>query len=78
MLWRDEIPVYEHVDEAGAKTKVTVIAGKFNEVKAPDPAPNSWAADSDNQVAIWTITMEAGAKWTIQISSGKLYFIAGQ
>ena len=81
MLWRDTIPVYEHSDEAGANTKVTVIAGQINEVKAPNPAPNSWAADSDNQVAIWTITMEPGARWTIPAASAginrTLYFYRG-
>lgn len=81
MLWRDTIPVYEYADDKGAKTKVTVIAGKIEEIQAPNPAPNSWAADPENQVAIWTITMEPGATWIIPASSPDinrtLYFYRG-
>ncbi|MBX2872562.1 MAG: pirin family protein [Saprospiraceae bacterium] len=81
MLWRDTIPVFEDVDEAGHKTSVTVIAGEINGVKAPSPAPNSWAADPTNQVGIWMIMMEAGATWTIPSASSDLnrtlYFYRG-
>jgi quercetin 2,3-dioxygenase len=48
---------------------------------APPPAPDSWAADPANEVAIWTIKMEAGAKWTIPVASPEarrtLYFYKG-
>lgn len=81
MLWADMIPTYKHLDAGNKKTEVRVIAGKIETIQAPSPAPNSWAADSNNEVAIWTIRMEANAKWTMPISASKvnrsLYFYAG-
>jgi redox-sensitive bicupin YhaK (pirin superfamily) len=81
MLWNDIIPTYEAVDEKGRVTKVKVIAGKIGDVKAPDPAPNSWAADVANEVAIWTIKMEAGAELRLPVASASvnrsLYFYEG-
>lgn len=81
MLWADMIPTYHHVDDANKKTEVRVIAGKIETSQAPPPAPNSWAADSNNEVAIWTIRMEANAKWSIPSVAGKvnrsLYFYEG-
>lgn len=59
-LWSEDIPEVWVKDNAGKSTRINVIAGKFNEVRALDPTPNSWAADPANEVAIWTIKMEAG------------------
>lgn len=82
MLWSDAIPVYEKTDANGKKTKVRVVAGEINGVVAPPPAPNSWAADSKNEVAIWTMKMEAGASFTLPRSSASvnrsLYFYTGE
>lgn len=82
MLWSDAIPVYEKTDANGKKTKVRVVAGEINGVVAPPPAPNSWAADSKNEVAIWTMKMEAGASFTLPKSSASvnrsLYFYTGE
>jgi len=64
MLWADTIPKLEVKDEAGKNIYVEVMAGKLGEHQTPDPAPNSWAADPANEVAIWNIKLEAGAKWT--------------
>ena len=64
MLWDNTIPKYKAKDEAGKNIYVEVMAGKLGEHQAPDPAPNSWAADPANEVAIWNIELEAGAKWT--------------
>ena len=60
MLWRESIPL---VDSNGVKIKV--IAGEFNGERPPAPAPDSWAHDHDNQVAIWNIDMPAGSKFTL-------------
>ncbi len=46
MLWSDEIPIFKVKDENGKEIEVRVIAGKLDHVQAPDPAPNSWAADA--------------------------------
>ncbi|MBX2970530.1 MAG: pirin family protein [Cyclobacteriaceae bacterium] len=81
MLWSDAIPEYVAADASGKKTKVRVVAGEINGVTAPPPAPNSWAADSSHEVAIWTIKMEAGASFTLPKASAfvnrSLYFYTG-
>ena len=58
-----------------------MIAGSFEKHTAP-PAPDSWAATANNQVAIWHIKMDAGGKWLLPAASeGKLnrtiYFFKG-
>ncbi len=63
MLWAEDIPVYSITDKNGKSVKIHVIAGNIDGVKAPLPAPDSWAADPDNEVAIWIVKMEAGASW---------------
>lgn len=71
MLWRETIPNYSHTDANQKKTVVEVIAGKLNNLKAPAPPPDSWAADEKNEVAVWNIKMQAGATWTLpKASSG--------
>jgi redox-sensitive bicupin YhaK (pirin superfamily) len=81
MLWNNRIPVYSHEDNSGKKTKVEVIAGKIENDSAPLPPPNSWAANTDNEVAIWNIQMEAGSTWELpKASEGinrTLYFYKG-
>lgn len=81
MLWKEDIPVYIHTDEAGNKTAVDVIAGKIDDTQAPPPAPNSWAADPQNEVAIWTIKMTPNAIWNLPKASAeanrRLYFYKG-
>lgn len=69
MLWRDSIPRYTHTDESKKKTVVEVIAGKIENTVAPNPPPDSWAADANNEVMIWNIKMEAGAKWILPKAS---------
>ena len=81
MLWADTIPNYIHIDENGRKTQVEVIAGKIETEVAPSPPPDSWAATSQNEVAIWNIKMEAGASWQLPKTAAginrTLYFYEG-
>jgi redox-sensitive bicupin YhaK (pirin superfamily) len=69
MLWRDLIPNYTHTDANKKTTTVEVIAGKIGDMKAPSPPPDSWAADENNEVAVWNIKMNAGATWTLPKAS---------
>ncbi len=69
MLWKEEIPVYKYKDDQGYITEIDVIAGQIENIKASDPAPDSWAADPKNEVAIWTIRMEANASWKLPKAS---------
>lgn len=77
MLWNKSIPV---VQEAGISLRI--IAGAYKDHNAPPPAPNSWAADRNNDVQIWTISIEAGASFEIPASlanvNRSLYFFAGE
>lgn len=62
MLWSEDIPKEKMTDDQGKSSEITVIAGKYNDTQAPDPGPDSWAADQENYVGIWLIKMEANAK----------------
>jgi redox-sensitive bicupin YhaK (pirin superfamily) len=72
MLWSDQIPLYKATDKNGNSTEVRVIAGKIDNVSAPAPAPNSWAADRDHEVAVWTIRMDADAEWKLPLASASV------
>lgn len=82
MLWEDMVPLVKETDEHGKTTKINVIAGNLNKVQAPDPTPDSWAANPENGVAVFTIKMEANAKWklpaTIKEVNKTLYFYRGE
>jgi redox-sensitive bicupin YhaK (pirin superfamily) len=81
MLWSEDIPIHRVKDDQGKITEVRIIAGTFGEVSAPPPAPDSWAHDADNDVAIWIIKMQSHARCTIPATSPELnralYFYRG-
>ena len=77
MLWDGRIPRHR---EAGVE--VTVIAGALGDARPPAPPPDSWAARGDADVAIWSIRLEPGARWTLPAASTAhtnraLYFFRG-
>jgi len=82
MLWHERIPTVIARDSDGRATAVTLVAGRLGETRAPAPPPNSWAARPDSDVAIWTIKMEPGARWTLPAaargSNRTLYFFVGK
>jgi redox-sensitive bicupin YhaK (pirin superfamily) len=82
MFWNEDIPRLTATDGQGKTTKIDVIAGKIGDAEPLAPPPNSWAADPTNEVAIWTIKMEAGAEWMLPAASQplnrSLYFYDGQ
>ncbi|WP_438712523.1 pirin family protein [Aquimarina muelleri] len=81
MLWSDEIPIIKTKDDSEKITQITLIAGKFNDEMAPTPAPDSWATDPENEIAIWTIKMDPNATFTFPTASKginrSLYFFKG-
>jgi redox-sensitive bicupin YhaK (pirin superfamily) len=83
MFWSEDIPNRMFADDAGRTTEVAVIAGRHANVDAPlAPPPASWAARTDADVAIWTIRMAPGARWTLpramsDATRRNLYFFAG-
>lgn len=72
MLWNEDIPIFSKKDENGNITNVKVICGKYQNIEIPSPAPDSWAANPINEVAIWTIEMDANATWDIPSAHGKV------
>jgi redox-sensitive bicupin YhaK (pirin superfamily) len=78
MLWADVILTYTTAD---GNTSVKVVAGDIEDVMAPNPAPNSWAANKDNEVAIWIIKMNPNASWILPVASAQanrtLFFYEG-
>jgi redox-sensitive bicupin YhaK (pirin superfamily) len=81
MLWREAKPTVTERDAAGRATVIDVVAGNLGELRAPPPPPDSWAARPDAGLAIWTITMEPGAEWTLPAGPAgvhrTLYFFRG-
>lgn len=65
MLWSKNIPLHPIHNEAGHSAEINVIAGTFGDTIAPLPAPDSWATDAANDVAVWTIRMDSGATFTM-------------
>jgi redox-sensitive bicupin YhaK (pirin superfamily) len=82
MLWNQDIPTHTAVDAAGKTTQITVVAGRLADTKAPPPPPpKSWASRPDTDVAIWTIKLAPGARWTLPAAAPgtnrTLYFFRG-
>src|SRR4051812_38044670 len=80
MFWSEDIPHRSVVDAHGRTTEIalvagaleasragadTVDAGRSGRAQALAPPPDSWAARPEADVAIWTIRMEARARWTL-------------
>ncbi|MBN8747287.1 Quercetin 2,3-dioxygenase [Xylophilus ampelinus] len=90
MFWADRIPRLTATDAEGRRTDVSVIAGRLQpeaEGAAPidplAPPPDSWAAQEDSDVAIWTLRLDPGARWTLPAAAGEgtrrtLYFFKGR
>jgi hypothetical protein len=83
MFWSRDIPRLSASDDAGRKTEVATVAGQLAGAGRPlPPPPDSWAAQAEADVAIWTIRMEPGARWTLPAATGagtrrNLYFFKG-
>jgi redox-sensitive bicupin YhaK (pirin superfamily) len=81
MLWAENVPIVDYPDENGKNTRVRIVAGAIGDIHADQCTPNSWAADETNEVFIFVIDMEAGARFTLPISSSDvnrtLYAFAG-
>lgn len=65
MFWDQNIPRHTTMDGNGRSTEVLVVAGHVGNTNAPAPPPNSWAARSIADVAIWTIKMAPEAQWVL-------------
>lgn len=81
MFWSHQLPRPEVTDSRGRKTRVTVIAGSWARERPPSPPPDSWAAQPEAEVAIWTVVMQPRAVWQLpRVAEGvgrTLYFFSG-
>ncbi len=61
--------------------QIKVIAGNYKEISAPEPAPDSWAANTENEVAIWNIHIDAHSTFILPKALNQvtrnLYFYEG-
>lgn len=89
MFWSQDIPRHRFVDEAGRGTDVVCIAGALPTpagALAPlAPPPDSWASQAAADLAIWTLRLDPGARWTLPPAAGAgtgtrrmLYFFVGR
>ena len=83
MLWSQDIPRHLATNAAGAQTEIACIAGRLTgadmDHTPPAPPPDSWAAQPESDLAIWTLKMAPGARFTLPPTAGdrtrrKLYF----
>jgi redox-sensitive bicupin YhaK (pirin superfamily) len=82
MFWRERIPQRTSTDGQGAKARIEVVAGRYDDVEALAPPAASWAADPAHDVAIWLLELDAGASFLMpaaQPGTGRaLYFYEGE
>ncbi|MCA9553840.1 MAG: pirin family protein [Myxococcales bacterium] len=72
MFWKDSVPVHALKDGEGRAVTVTTVAGALQDSLPPAPPPASWAAQEGADVAIWTITMAPGARFTLPAGASGL------
>ena len=82
MFWNEDIAQIHSNDEHGRSTEVICVAGSLGNARGLPPPPDSWASQSEADLAIWTIKMQPGARWTLPAATGKgtrrmLYYFKG-
>lgn len=60
MLWQEGIPEWEL---NGAQIKL--IAGTYKDQKAPEPNPDSWAADPENHIRIMLVQLQTDSSFIL-------------
>ena len=89
MFWSEKIPRRVDPDASGKNTEVCCIAGRLGASASAQsmlplsPPPDSWASEADADLAIWTLKMAAGARWTLPAAATsttrrQLYFFKGE
>jgi redox-sensitive bicupin YhaK (pirin superfamily) len=84
MLWSEDLPRVSRVDENGRRTDVMVVAGELDGKRPPPAPPRSWASRAEADVAIWCLTLEPHATFTLPPAKGgeetirTLFFFAGK
>ncbi|MEN9290969.1 MAG: hypothetical protein RLZZ357_812 [Bacteroidota bacterium] len=68
MLWAETVPKFSVVAN-GQTANIEVLVGQLGTHKAAVTPPNSWAADTNNHVAIYNIQLEPGASFELPASA---------
>ena len=70
MLWSHKIPSQTIVDDRGLATTISVIAGRTPDGRSPPaPPPDSYASDPASDIAIWTLRVAGGGRFTLPATS---------
>ena len=81
MHWNEKIPIMYVKSNERRTTEIKLVAGKLYKTEALPPAPDSWAANPDNEVVVAVIKMDPGAQWNLPTASAEasrtLYFFHG-
>lgn len=89
MLWNEKIARHIETDTNGKTTEIAVIAGSLMDnisakpqQKTPAPPPDSWASNPASDLAILTMKLAPGARWTLPKAMGidskrQLYYFKG-
>jgi redox-sensitive bicupin YhaK (pirin superfamily) len=84
MFWSENIPHRRFIDSDHNATIVACIAGRLEKDGAAPlaPPPDSFASQPEADLAIWTLKMAPGARWTLPAARAattrrKLYFFKG-
>lgn len=76
MLWHEDIPILKTEN-----ARIKIIAGTYKETEAVAPAPDSWASNKENEVAIWNIHVDANSTYILPKAQSEvlrtLYFYEG-
>ncbi|MEY3446855.1 MAG: hypothetical protein RIR45_1610, partial [Pseudomonadota bacterium] len=65
MFWNESIPHLRFEDAKGLATEVVCVAGTVGDSKGLLPPPDSWASEAGSELAILTIKLAPGARWTL-------------
>jgi redox-sensitive bicupin YhaK (pirin superfamily) len=80
MLWAESVPKFS-VASATGKANIEVLVGQLDTHKAAATPPNSWAADTNNHVAIYNIHLEPGANFELPATAAgvnrSIYYYEG-
>jgi redox-sensitive bicupin YhaK (pirin superfamily) len=80
MLWAESVPKFS-VASATGKANIEVLVGQLGAHQAAATPPNSWAADLNNQVAIYNIQLEPDATFELPATASgvnrSIYYYEG-
>jgi redox-sensitive bicupin YhaK (pirin superfamily) len=68
MLWAETVPKFSATTN-GKTANIEVLVGQLGTYKAAVTPPNSWAAHTNNHVAIYNIQLEPGATFELPASA---------